>query len=106
MKKTNEKIDVKIIVKSKKKSENKKPDSSYAWLSLIFACLFWVPFLNIILFLPASIYFGIRAVNGAKKNPKIYGGYKLAIFCIVWASFSFIFSIIVLILILTGKIKV
>lgn len=86
------------------KKNKKKQDCSYAWIALVLACLFWVPFLNIILFLPASIYFGIRAIKEAKKNPKKYGGHKLGIFCIIWASLSLIFSIIVLVLIINGEI--
>ena len=91
--------------KLKTKESNKKElDSTNARISFILALFFWIPLLNLFPILPASMYFGIKAMVRVKKHPKIFGGFKLALFSVIWASISFIFSAVVLILYIQGKI--
>ena len=87
-----------------KKSKNKKPYSSYTWISLILTAVFFlVPLLNFIM-LPFSIYFGIKAIIRTKKYPKKYGGFYLALFSVIWAIISLIMGIIVYVLIINKRI--
>lgn len=83
--------------------DKQKKNSSYAWISLILALFFWVPLLNLLI-LPLSIYFGVKAIKRVKKDPKKYGGFAIAVFSVIWASISLIFSIIFFVLDALGKI--
>ena len=93
--------------KNKKTINNKqefKKDSFYAWVSLGLAFFFWVPLLNVILLLPGSMYFGVRAMKMAKRDPEKHGGFWLALISTIFAGTSFIFAAIILVMDITGKI--
>jgi len=91
---------------SSKKSKNTKTakkDYKYVWLSLILVLFFWVPLINIIL-LPASMYFGVKAMLRARRKPEKYGGFLMALFITIFAFVSFIVGGYILIFSIMGKI--
>jgi uncharacterized membrane protein len=92
-----------MITKSKKAGNPKKgKKATYAWISLIIALFFWVPLLNVVLILPASIIFGIKAMIRARKHPELYNGFVLALISTIFASISFVASLIILIMSING----
>lgn len=99
----NAKIGKKDQKEAEKRPEMRK-DSTYAWLSLVLVLFFWIPLLNVFFFLPASIYFGIKAMKKARKEPTKHGGFWIALISVVVASVSFAYSLVVLIMSLSGKI--
>lgn len=96
-----------MAAKSKKANARQKgkKKSAYAWFSLIFALFFWIPLLNVVFFLPASICFGIKAIVRARRQPKEYGGFALAVISTIFASVSFIASLIILIMSVSGMLS-
>ena len=91
--------------KKTKHGQKSRKKLKYAWVSLIWALFFWVPILNVVLFLPASILFGIKAMLMAKRSPNIYGGFTLAAISTIFASVSFMASLIILIMSISGMLN-
>ena len=89
---------------NKAMKDKTKPSKTYAWISLVLVLFFWVPLLNILFFLPASAYFGIRAILASRRNPEKYGGFLIAVFSVSVAFVSFIFAVIVLLMDMSGKV--
>ena len=92
-------------MKKSRKIKKEKRDSTYAWISLGLALFFWVPLLNVLIILPGSLYFGVRAIQQSRKEPKKYGGLVLASIVVVFSSISFIFAAIILYMSVTGKVQ-
>lgn len=85
-------------------AEKSKKDCVYMWISLILASLFWVPLINLAA-LPASVFFGVKAIMNAKSQPERYGGRWVAIAAVVFAAVSFVFAATVFLMNVTGRIK-
>ncbi|MBU0535831.1 MAG: hypothetical protein KKE20_02615 [Nanoarchaeota archaeon] len=79
-------------------------ESGYAWAAIILALFFWVPIFNVFLFLPASLYCGVTAIRNVRRDPEKHEGMALSIVAVVFASISFVYALIVLILTSTGRI--
>ncbi|MBD3313306.1 hypothetical protein GF345_02590 [Candidatus Woesearchaeota archaeon] len=96
------------MVSTKRTNRKKqiKKDKRLAWASLGFAMLFWVPLFNVFVFMPASIYFGSKAIHRSIKQPERYGGIVLASVSVFIAAISFIIALGVLILTSTGRIVI
>lgn len=88
------------------RKKQKKKDFTYVWVSIVCLLFFWVPILNVFFFLPASIISGFKAFEKARADPKRYGGAWIAVFAIVLASVSFVYSAAILLLSFLGKISV
>lgn len=103
--KTRKKRDRKNLKKLKKGPENANKNSVYAWISLTLVFFFWVPILNVIFILPASMFFGAKAIRNAMREPEQYGGKWVAIIAVIIAAISFVFSLIVLIMDVRGSLR-
>jgi hypothetical protein len=84
-------------------NRNKKKHYYYAWIALILSLFFWVPILNIVLFLPSAIYLSIKQIMLAKKEPERYGSLIFPILILVHSTFSIIVSTYILYISATGK---
>lgn len=91
--------------------EKQNPFLFYVGISLALDLLFLVPLINLIA-LPFSIFFGVKAIRNAIKNPYRYGGKWIAIISIIFAAIfvifaaiSFIFAAIVFFMYSEGMIK-
>jgi len=79
-----------------KNKRSQKKISEYTWLSLLFLLFFWIPILNVIFFLPASMYFGTKAINRSRKDPDKYKGTGIAVFSTSFALLSFVYGLYIL----------
>ena len=61
-----------------------KKERKYLWMAIISSFFAWVPFLNILIFLPLAIYLSSKQIRLAKVNADKYGGIVFPIICIVW----------------------
>jgi len=84
--------------------KKRKKDYSYVWLALILSLLFWVPLLNIIVFLPLAIYLSVKQIKLQKKEPEIYGRMIYPALILAHSLFSMFISILILILSTNGLI--
>ncbi len=84
--------------------KQKKTDKTEAGISFVFLLFFWVPLLNVVFTLPASIYFGIKAIRKSRKYPTRYKGFKLAVFSIAASIISLIGSYVYFVLVHLGRI--
>jgi len=80
-----------------------KKNYTYAWVALILSLFFWIPILNIVLFLPSAIYLSIKQIRLARKEPEKYGKLIFPVLVLAHSSFSIIISIIILFLSTTGR---
>jgi len=80
-----------------------KKDSTHAWLSIILLLFFWIPLLNIILFLPASIHFAIKSIRKCKQHPESFKGHKLAIFSLITSIIFFIGANMIMLFVKTAN---
>ena len=71
-----------------------KKDRKYLWIAIISSFFAWVPFLNILVFLPIAIYFSSKQLRLAKANPNQYGGRIFPIICIAWFATLLILSLV------------
>jgi len=95
---------LKEMIEAKERIKAARKDSTYAWLSLVLALFFFVPLLNVLFFLPASVYFGIKAMINTRRKPEEYGGFWVALASVIFASVSFVYALVILILSLSGKV--
>lgn len=80
-----------------KKEANQRKNYNYIWLALVFLFFAWLPIINVVLMLPASMYFSSNAIIRSRKYPEIYGGLWIAVILLIVAAITFIFSFFVLI---------
>jgi len=83
--------------------EKNKKDHKYTWIALIFSLFFWVPLLNIIFFLPTSIYLSTKQIRLARKEPEMYGRLIFPVIVLTHSTFSIVASGFILYLSTTGK---
>ena len=83
--------------------DNLKKDYTYVWLALVLSLFFWVPLLNVVLFLPLAIYLSTKQIRLAKKEPENYGTIIFPALILAHSSFSIIASIIIMFLSTTGR---
>ncbi|MBD3249752.1 hypothetical protein GF336_06930 [Candidatus Woesearchaeota archaeon] len=79
-------------------NRNVKKKSKNAWVALMVSLFFWVPLLNVIIFLPLAIFLSSKQMVLARKRPDRYGGFVLSMLVLLHASISFIFSLRVLLM--------
>jgi len=80
-----------------------KKDYKYVWIALAFSLFFWVPLLNIILFLPIAILFSAKQIKLALREPEIYGNLIFPVIILAHSTFSIIISAFILYLSTSGK---
>lgn len=83
--------------------ENIKKDHSYVWIALILSLFFWVPLLNVIIFLPSAICLSTKQIILAKRYPERYGSLIFPALVLAHSTFSIIASSFILYLSITGK---
>ncbi|HLC98584.1 MAG TPA: hypothetical protein VJC00_01095 [Candidatus Nanoarchaeia archaeon] len=76
-----------------KNNKQTKKDMAYVWISLVLLLFVWVPVLNVLFFIPASLYFSITALTRAKKEPEKYRGLVFAAVLVVIGAISFLVSL-------------
>jgi hypothetical protein len=81
-----------------------KKDYSYVWIALILSLFFWVPMLNVLVFLPLAIYLSIRQIQLQKKNQEKYGRFIYPALVLAHSVFSMCMSVIILTLSTNGRI--
>ncbi|MBW2966253.1 hypothetical protein KY342_04070 [Candidatus Woesearchaeota archaeon] len=81
----------------------RKKDYAYVWIALFLSLFFWVPIINIIVFLPLAIYLSITQIRLQKTDPERYGRLIYPALVLVHSSFSIIVSTIILVLSMIGK---
>jgi len=79
-----------------------KKNSNYAWISLVLALFFWVPILSLV-FLAASVFFGVKAIYKCRKEPQKYGGFYIALISVIFAVLAFFIAAFFLYLSVSGK---
>lgn len=80
-----------------------KKNHTYVWIALIFSLFFWIPLLNIVLFLPLAIYFSIKQIRFTIKEPETYGRLIFPVLILAHSTFSIVVSSFILYLSVTGR---
>lgn len=76
-----------------KSDEKKKNDFKGLITPLIFALLFWIPLVNVAIFLPVSLFYSSRYIKKYRKNLSLSLVLGIALF--VWAFVSFVIGLVI-----------
>lgn len=79
-----------------------KKDYSYVWIAFFLSLFFWVPILNMAVFLPIAMYFSIKQILLIKEDPERYGRKIYPAAILAHSIFSISMSILIFILSLRG----